>query len=92
MSEYLEKDPETSDSPAGTVLSESVGYVLECKQDGVWRSFTAIKTDLDDVLRTYAFGKERDPDEEVRPVEIHTVVTVRDIGELQRRAELAAES
>lgn len=64
-------------------LSETTGYVLECEQGGVWRSFTAVKTDPADVVRTYDFGKNQDPDEVVRVVEVRTVVRVRDIEEIR---------
>lgn len=76
-------DARATDWPVTTVMDEKTTYVLEVKKDGSWHPFTAQKSDPVDVVRTYAFGKSRDPDEQIRIIEIHTKVSLIDIAELE---------
>lgn len=71
-------DTQPVDQTADVVLNEAVSWVLEVLKDGVWTPFTAQKTDPEDVVRTYNFSVNRDPDERLRIVEVRT--TIRQVG------------
>lgn len=69
------------------VLADKTAYVLEVEQEGVWRPFTADKTDPADVVRTYDFGRHANPDEKVRIVEVRTTARVVDRDAVQKNVK-----
>ena len=65
-------------APWRTPLDEQVSYFLERTVDGVWTPFTAHKTDPAEVVRTYDFAVQQDPEEAVRIAEVRVGVSLVD--------------